>query len=1390
MSSSNIGRSIQEYLAGKLGVAPEAVLLTERFRRLGVDSMMATSMLAAVGAQLGRTLSPTLAWQYPTPGELAKYLAGELEEPATPAGADAMRASDGEPIAIVGLACRFPGAPDADAYWRLLRDGVDAVREPPKDRWDLDEYYDADPATPGKVCTRWGGFLDDIATFDASFFGISPREAQLMDPQQRLMMELSWEAFEDAGIAPTVLKDTRTGVFYGAMWMDYGTLPGATADRIAQHTATGLDLSIVPARVSYTLGLLGPSLAVNTACSSSLVAIHLARQSLLRGESRVALAGAVNLLVSVRSTIMMSRFGAMAPDGRSKAFDARANGYVRGEGGGVVVLKRLSDAIADGDHVYCVIRGAAVNNDGFSNGLTAPSPKAQEGVLRDACADAALAPTEVQYVEAHGTGTKLGDPIEAGALGAVLGKGRPANDPLRVGSVKTNIGHLEAAAGMAGLIKVVLSMENGELPPSLHYQTPNPHIPFEELRVRVQAAREPWEARDGKRIAGISSFGFGGTNAHVILEKSVPPVSRPAAPGASVNAVAGKKLVGLFAGQGSQWAGMGRSLLRDDPAARAVLLRCDRAMKPIVGWSLVERLMRADAAQYEETPFIQPAIFAIQIALCRSLEARGLKLDAVIGQSMGEVGAAYAAGALALEDAARVICVRSELTRKLSGGRMAVVPAGPEETAEAIAPYGEALSIAVLGGPESTVVAGEEPAMVALTTALAARGLQVRAIRVDYASHSRFVDPLLEELRAALAGVHPRDGRAEFWSTVEGGPVPGASLDADYWVRNLRQPVRLGPTIQRYAREHDTVFVELDPHPVLETIVEKCLAQLGGTAAPFVATGERDEAEVGTLAAAAESLVAHGVSSRPAAAATPRSAELVVLSAKTPEALQANARRLRDHVLAHPEDSLSDLAFTLASARAPMESAAVLAVPTRDALVAALEETAEGKVLATRPESSGSAPRVAFVFPGQGSQWVGMARELLDEEPAFRDALVECDRVIAAQTGWSVLEELRATPTTSRLHLIDVVQPVLFAVQVGLVALWRSWGVEPHAVVGHSMGEGAAAYAAGALSLEDAARAIVVRGALLKRLSGTGAMALVDLSAEDAQRELAGLEDRIGVGVTNSRRIERHLRRAGRGRPGAREARGARRLLPPHQRRRREPRADDGAPPRGLPGGPRLARAAGLEDPDALDGHRGGAGRHRDRPGVLGGEPAPARAVRRGRRGALEGRPLGLHRDEPAPRARLGGRGGAAGRRRAGRRHRVDPARAARASRDARGPRRRAPPRRAARSGAPLPRDGAAPRPAQVRVAARAALAARPRAREGGVPRPGRRPPAARRPAAPLDARGHVGLGDDDRHGAHAVARRPPRAGRRGVPGRGVRRDDARGGRAGAARRCDRDRGD
>uniref|UniRef100_UPI003D726F76 type I polyketide synthase n=1 Tax=Streptomyces cucumeris TaxID=2962890 RepID=UPI003D726F76 len=436
------------------------------------------------------------------------------------------------PIAVVGLSCRLPGAPDPAAFRDLLRTGTDAISEVPRERWNADNLYDEDATRPGTVNTRRGGFLDQdhIDHFDAAFFGISPREAATMDPQQRLVLELTWEAFEDAGIAPDRLRTTDTGVYIGVIADDYATLHqqrGLAA--IDRHSFTGLHRSIIANRVSYHLGLRGPSLTLDAGQASSLVAVHLACESLRRGESTIAVAGGVNLILAPESSVSVAKFGGLSPDGTSYTFDARANGYVRGEGGGAVVLKPLAAALADGDPVYCVIRGSAVNNDGGGTHLTTPHQGAQEDVLRRAYQQAGVDPAGVQYVELHGTGTKTGDPIEAAALGTVLGSARrQTGTPLRVGSAKTNVGHLEGAAGIVGFIKTALGLKHGELFPSLNYRSPNPEIPLDELNLHVQTETQPWTPdpeADAPLTAGVSAIGVGGTNCHIVLQGA--PASAP-----------------------------------------------------------------------------------------------------------------------------------------------------------------------------------------------------------------------------------------------------------------------------------------------------------------------------------------------------------------------------------------------------------------------------------------------------------------------------------------------------------------------------------------------------------------------------------------------------------------------------------------------------------------------------------------------------------------------------------------------------------------------------------------------------------------------------------------------------------------------------------------------
>jgi acyl transferase domain-containing protein/acyl carrier protein len=519
---------IQAWLVARIaevtGLHPGTISSTDPFESFGLASRDAVSLAGDLEELLGRTLPASLLYEYPSIAALSNHLgdsADSAPEPSPFLGAS----TSSHDVAIVGMACRFPGADSPEAFWSVLRNGTDMIREVPPDRWDARAVYDVDPAVPGKSVSRWGGFLDRVDRFDAFFFGISPGEAERMDPQQRILLELAWEAFDDAGYARERLAGSSAGVFVGISVNEYGLLQADWHDRITGHSGTGNALSIAANRISYFLDLRGPSLAIDTACSSSLTAIHLACRSLREGECEIALAGGVNVVLGPAHSIAFTKAGVLAPDGRCKSFDERADGYVRGEGAGLVVLKSLARALADGDTIHAIIRGSAVRQDGRTNGLMAPSRESQVALLEAACRDAGVSPSAIQYVEAHGTGTLLGDAIEAGALGTVLSRG-PRAKPCAIGSVKSNIGHLEAAAGVAGLIKVVLALKHRELPASLHFVTPNPHVPFETLGLRVQASAGEWPDPPAARLAGLSSFGFGGTNVHLILSAAPDPDPR------------------------------------------------------------------------------------------------------------------------------------------------------------------------------------------------------------------------------------------------------------------------------------------------------------------------------------------------------------------------------------------------------------------------------------------------------------------------------------------------------------------------------------------------------------------------------------------------------------------------------------------------------------------------------------------------------------------------------------------------------------------------------------------------------------------------------------------------------------------------------------------------
>ena len=830
-------------------------------------------------------------------------------------GAAELLAPD-EPVAVIGMYCRFPGAPNPNALWRLLLGGEEAVADVAPQRWQTGNVW------AGERPLR-AGHLDGIEGFDAEFFGISPREAIAMDPQQRLMVELSWEALEDARIIPTQLQGRSVGVFVGAMEDDYAKLVNHYgAGAVTQQTLTGVHRSIIANRVSYLLGLQGPSLVIDSAQSSSLVAVHLAVESLRRGESSLAIAGGVHLNILPETFLMADRLGGLSPDGRCYTFDARANGYARGEGGGVVVLKPLRQALRDGDRVHCVIRGSAVNNGGAGDHLMAPRQEGQEAVLCRAYQRAGVDPAEVRFVELHGTGTPTGDPVEAAALGAVLGSRHSPDVPLLVGSVKTNIGHLEGAAGIAGLIKAILCVRERTLAPSLNFQTPNPSIPLDLLNLRVNEVALPLVDTGRPLVAGVSSFGMGGTNAHVVLEQApvvadevravgsggsvgpIPVVASAHGPvalraqaarllglleggtapelvdvgwssvttrsafahravvlagdgdelraglaalarGGSaadvITGVAGElevRPVFVFPGQGTQWAGMGVALLGSSSVFAERMGECARALAPFVDWSLVDAL--GDGALLARVDVSQPVLWAVMVSLAALWRSYGVEPSAVVGHSQGEIAAACVAGALSLEDGARIVALRSRLLASLPGGGAMVSVALPvEQVAQRLAGFGERVGIAAVNGPNSVVVSGDAEGCEQLVVACDTDGIRARRILAAQAGHSPRVDALRDPLLEGLAPITPRSSTVPFYSTVIGDRLETTTLDADYWWANLRQPVRFQQATTALLTQGHRVLIETSPHPVLSVGIGET-AEQAGTDAVVIATLRRD----------------------------------------------------------------------------------------------------------------------------------------------------------------------------------------------------------------------------------------------------------------------------------------------------------------------------------------------------------------------------------------------------------------------------------------------------------------------------------------------------------------------------------------------------------------------
>ncbi len=905
---------VRAQAAAVLGHASAQAIEERRaFKDLGFDSLTAVELRNRLALATGLRLPATLIFDHPNPTVLAHHLLSELAGTSTRTAIAVSTAASEEPIAIVGMSCRYPGGVRSpEELWELVAAGGDGISDFPDDRgWDIDALYDPDPDRAGTTYTRAGGFVHEAADFDPGFFGISPREALTMDPQQRLLLEAAWEAFEDAGIDPGSLRGSPTGVFAGLNSQDYGIgSPEDVPADLVGYVATSRSGSVVSGRVAYTFGLEGPAMTVDTACSSSLVALHLACQSLRAGECSLALAGGVTVLATPALFVISSSQRALARDGRCKAFADSADGTGLAEGVGTVLLERLSDARRLGHPVLALVRGSAVNQDGASNGLAAPNGPSQQRVILQALANAGLQGSDVDAVEAHGTGTRLGDPIEAQALlatyGQERGEGRP---PLWLGSLKSNIGHAQAAAGVAGVIKMTMALRHGVLPGTLHVDEPSRQVDWSAGAVSLLTEAQPWQANRRPRRAGVSSFGVSGTNAHLILEEApavadvdpspdavglgdvVPWVvsgrsadalrdqaarllehveARPELTAADVGfslastrasfqhravviggdrpelaaglgaladaqsavglveGFAGAAMGGvafLFPGQGSQWEGMALGLLDASPVFAERMRACADALAPHVDWSLEDVLRGAAGAPgLDRVDVVQPVLFAVMVSLSALWQACGVQPDMVVGHSQGEIAAAHIAGGLSLEDAARVVALRSQLLMRLvvGHGTMASLALRAEQLQPRLEQWGGRVVIAGVNGPSSLVVSGEVEAVEELLEECAAEGVRVRRIAAAVgAGHSPQVEAIREELLQACSVLAPRCGEVPFYSTVTAQPLDTAELGAEYWYRNAREPVRFEQTIRTLLARGCRTFIEISPHPVLRVAVQE-----------------------------------------------------------------------------------------------------------------------------------------------------------------------------------------------------------------------------------------------------------------------------------------------------------------------------------------------------------------------------------------------------------------------------------------------------------------------------------------------------------------------------------------------------------------------------------------
>ncbi|MGW2198854.1 type I polyketide synthase, partial [Streptosporangium sp. NPDC001682] len=1058
-SKDALAELVRHQIAAVLGHADGVNIGGDRaFKDLGFDSLTTVELRNGLAKRIGLPLPATVVFDHPTADELINHLWSRIHGAAPDISRPQARADHDDPVAIVGMACRFPGGIDTpEQLWQLLADGGEVLSSFPEDRgWDLTTLV-------SRSATTSGGFLAGVADFDPGFFRINHREALAMDPQQRLLLETSWEALEQAGIVPATLRGSDVGVFIGTNGQDYPTLLAQSEGDFGGYAGIGSAASVASGRLAYTYGFTGPALTVDTACSSALVALHLAARSLRSGECSLALVSGVTVMTTPELFVELTRQGVLSGDGRCKAFADAADGTGWAEGVGMLVVERLSDARAKGHEVLAVLRGSAINQDGASNGLTAPNGVAQQRVIRQALASSGLSVSDVDVVEAHGTGTRLGDPIEADALLSTYGQDR--DRPLWLGSVKSNLGHTQAAAGVAGIVKLILAMRHGILPRTLHVDEPSSRVDWLAGSVRLATDAVPWATNGRPRRGAVSAFGISGTNAHVILEEgeqSGNPSSRGKLPwllsGRTADALGAQAERLLAADPDSRVArplAVSRThfeyraaVLDGNLDALAALARGEDhelVVRGVVEKPVVPTIVFAGATTCTETgrelaqfPVFAAALaeigsrfgeesgFAFEVALFRLLESWGVRAE-VRGHSGGEVAAAYVAGALSLDDAYELVIAKAQ---------------DPRVAEYRVRPFGQ---------DDVVVEPGTCGSLSGLVNALAE--LHVRGVAVDWAA-------VIPGGRCAVPTYAFQ--RQRFWPRVAHHTMPPSPIEADAQTEPLsaldlvRTEVAraLGlPGMQAVAPDSEFTRLGLDSLTLIDL-----RARLRAR------TGKKIEASAvfrhPTSAALARYLdeLDQGPQAEPGVedAAPVPGVMPCVISGRSGEALRAWAGRLAVYVEEGNELGPADVAFSLATSRSAFEHRAVVVGGDREELLAGLAAVASGDSAAGVVRGVADVDgRMVWVFPGQGAQWPGMGARLLEESAVFARRMAECAAALEPfvdWSGWSLLDVVRGVEGAPGLDRVDVVQPVSFAVMVSLAAVWESLGVRPDAVVGHSQG--------------------------------------------------------------------------------------------------------------------------------------------------------------------------------------------------------------------------------------------------------------------------------------------------------------------------------------------------